>query len=357
MIYSNASIFFYTWEKLLIIFYQMQILIPILSSLSSFILIYILRFLDLYEKEPYKIIFMNFVFGILSYLISGLLSSVFYNFINVNDLALNNGKIYIFLSLILSSVLMLISQVMTSIISLNLFKKDFDTLPDYLIYFATIGIGFNFGEVFFFQLLNRTNNSTLLQISDNLYFSTFFTGTTLPFLLAVIGAAFYLFKISKTKNIPNIFYTGIFVSVISVITQIIFYSMNYFFLTIPYRVNPNLLNLVKEIKFFASNLSIALLIACIGFAVLFDAFIVTRFIEKIINLKKFDQEVFGKLSGFINPLSYLSISNLKIFSDLKFSSKISDKETKSFIKLALKDFNESDDSGIYVAEAIQILSK
>ena len=101
----------------------------------------------------------------------------------------------------------------------------------------------------------------------------------------------------------------------------------------------------------------SLLIACIGFAVLFDAFIVTSFIEKIINLKKVDQESFGKLSRFINPFSYLSISNLKILSNLKFSSKISEKETKSFIKLALKDFNESGDSSIYIAEAIQILSK
>ena len=335
----------------------MQILIPILSSLSSFILIFVIRFLDLYEKEPYKLIFMNFVFGILAYLISGLLISEFYEFININNLALNNGKIYIFLSLLFSSLIMLISQIIFSIISVNLFKKDFDTLPDYLIYFATIGIGFNFGEVFFFQLLNRTNNSTLLQISDNLYFSTFFTGSTLPFLLAVIGAAFYLFKIGKTKNIRIIFNIAFYISLISVITQILFYSMNYFFITTPYRINPNLLNLVKEIKFFASNLSIALLIACIGFAVLFDAYIVTTFIEKIINLKKIDQERFGNLSRFINPFSYLALSNLKMFSKLKYSSNISDKETKSFIKLALNDFNDSKNSRIYVEEAVEIISK
>ena len=335
----------------------MQILIPILSTLSSFILIFVLRFLDLYEKEPYKLILMNFVFGILAYLISGLLISEFYEFININNLALNNGKIYIFLSLLFSSLIMLISQIIFSIMSVNLFKKDFDTLPDYLIYFATIGIGFNFGEVFFFQLLNRTKNTTLLQISDNLYFSTFFTGSTLPFLLAVIGAAFYLFKIGKTKNIRIIFNIAFYISLISVITQILFYSMNYFFITTPYRINPDLLNLVKEIKFFASNLSIALLIACIGFAVLFDAYIVTTFIEKIINLKKIDQERFGSLSRFINPFSYLALSNLKMFSKLKYSSNISDMETKSFIKLALNDFNDSKNSRIYVEEAVEIISK
>ena len=335
----------------------MPILVPILSSLSSFILIYVLRFLDLYEKEPYKLIFMNFFFGVSSYLISGLLISEFYEFFNINNLALNNGKIFIFLSLILSSLTMLISQVISSIISLNLFKKDFDTMPDYLIYFATIGIGFNFGEVFFFQLINRTKNATLLQISDNLYFSTFFTGSTLPFLLAVIGAAFYLFKISKTKNIRIISNIAIYISFLSVATQILFYSMNYFFITTPYRINPNLLNLVKEIKFFASNLSISLLIACIGFAVLFDAYIVTTFIEKIINLKKVDQEKFGNLSRFINPFSYLALSNLKIFSNLKYSSKISDKETRSFIKLALSDFNDSKNSKTFIEEAAEIISK
>ncbi len=335
----------------------MPILIPILSSLSSFILIYVIRLIDLYEKEPYKLIFMNFVFGVLSYLIIGYLISEFYEFVDINNLALNNGKIFIFLSLLFSSILMLLAQIIFAFISLNLFKKDFDTMPDYLIYFATIGIGFNFGEVFFFQILNRTKNSILLQISDNLYFSTFFTGSTLPFLLAVIGASFYLFKISKTKNIRIIFNIAICILFLSVITQILFYSMNYFFITTPYRINPNLLNLVKEIKFFASNLSIALLIACIGFAVLFDAYIVTTFIEKIINLKKADQGRFGNLSRFINPFSYLAISNLNMFSKLKNKTKITDKETNSFIKLALKDFNDSKNSRVYIEEAVEIISK
>tara|TARA_Y100000589_G_scaffold178952_1_gene169474 strand:- start:1690 stop:2700 length:1011 start_codon:yes stop_codon:yes gene_type:complete len=335
----------------------MQILIPILSSLSSFILIYVLRFIDLYEKEPYKLILINFIFGVISYLISGLLVSELYELISVNNLALNYGKIYIFLSLLLSSMVMILSQILFSIISLNLFKKDFDTMPDYLIYFATIGIGFNFGEVFFFQLLNRTKNSTLLQISDNLYFSTFFTGTTLPFLIAVIGAAFYLLKIGKTKNIKSIFNISIGIFLIALITQILFYSVNYFFVTSPFVINPNKLILIKEIKFFAGSISISLLIACIGFAVLFDAYIVTTFIEKIINSKKIEQEKFGSLSKFINPFSYLTISNLKIFSNLKYSAKISDKETKSFVKLALNDFNDSKNSRIYIEEALEIICK
>ena len=86
-----------------------------------------------------------------------------------------------------------------------------------------------------------------------------------------------------------------------------------------------------------------------------DVYIVTTFIEKIINLKKIDQERFGNLSRFINPFSYLDLSNLETFCKLKYSAKVSDKETKSFIKSALNDFYDSKNSRIYVEEALEII--
>ena len=44
------------------------ILITLISTLSSLILIFVLRSLDIYEKEPYKLICLNFIFGIIAYL-------------------------------------------------------------------------------------------------------------------------------------------------------------------------------------------------------------------------------------------------------------------------------------------------
>ena len=58
-------------------------------------------------------------------------------------------------------MIMLLSQLIFSNLSTIFFKKDFDSMPDYLIYFSTIGIGFNCGEVFFFGLLNKTTNNIL----------------------------------------------------------------------------------------------------------------------------------------------------------------------------------------------------
>lgn len=333
------------------------ILITFISTLSSLILILVLRSLDIYEKEPYKLIFLNFILGIIAYLTSGILSSVIFRFFNFNAIALQSNNIFIFFSVITTAMIMILSQLIFSNLSTNFFKKDFDSMPDYLIYFSTIGIGFNCGEVFFFGLLNRTNNALLLNLSDSLYFSSFFTGSTMPFLLATIGAGIYLLKISKNKNYKNLNNFSIILISIAIFTQIIFYSMNYFFITYPSFINSDYLNLFKEIKNFASNLSMTLLIASLTFAVLFDCYIITIFLQKIVNSDKNKSFQFKKLSYFINPFSYLPISNLSTFLNLQTSSEFSKKDTKTFIKLALKDFNESEDSSIFITEAIQILSK
>ena len=96
---------------------------------------------------------------------------------------------------------MILSQLIFSNLSTSFFNKDFDSMPDYLIYFSTIGIGFNCGEIFFFGLLNKTNNPLFLNLSDTLYFSSFFTGSTMPFLLSTIGAGIYILKLVKIKII------------------------------------------------------------------------------------------------------------------------------------------------------------
>ncbi len=333
------------------------ILITLISTLSSFILIFVMRSLDLYEKEPYKLIFINFIFGIIAYLVSGIISSLLLKSLNFNSLALNSNRIFIFISIIATAIIMLLSQLAFSFISKNFFKRDFDSMPDYLIYFSIIGIGFNFGEVFFFGLLNKTNNPILLKLSDSLYFSSFFTGSTMPFLLATIGAGIYLLKISKNKNFKNLYRFSIFLISTAIITQILFYSMNYFMIVYPSFVRSDSLDLFKEIKNFANNLSITLLIASLAFSVLFDCYIVTSFLEKVITYNKNRELKFDQLSKFINPFSYLPLKNLNTFSNLQNSSNLSKKDTKTFIKLALKEFNENGDSNIYISEALEILSK
>ena len=336
---------------------QIPFSIPIISALSSLVILSVVRFIDVFEREPYKLILINFIFGVLAYLLSVISVSSIYAFLKINDQISNISDKFIFIAILLSSAVMLLYQLIFSIFSLKFFRNDFDTMPDYIIYFSTIGIGYNFGEVFFVDLLNKTDNQFFLRISENLYFSSFFSGSTLPFLMAGIGAGIYLYQISKKrKDFERLGNLGFLFISFSVITQIIFYSMNYFVTVASIHSPSDFLNLVNQIKYFANNLSLTLLIASVGLSVLFDAYILTNFLEKVLLSTKSELSSAFKKSFFINPFSYLTISKFKYFFPVKKNNNFDEKELKTIAKLALKDFNDPKNSSLYIAEANQILS-
>ena len=317
---------------------QIPFSIPIIAALSSLVILSVVRFLDVFEREPYKLILINFIFGALAYVLSVISVSSIYTFLQINDEILNvSGKI-IFISILLSSAIMLLYQLIFSIFSLKLFRNDFDTMPDYIIYFSTIGIGYNFGEVFFVDLLNKTDNQFFLKISENLYFSSFFSGSTLPFLMAGIGAGIYLYQISKKrKDFERLGNLGLLFISFSVITQIIFYSMNYFVTVASIHSPSDFLNLVNQIKYFANNLSLTLLIASVSLAVLFDAYILSNFLEKVFLSSKNEISNAVKISYFINPLSSEEISHWPPL--VYLSSSTSAKMTGNLIEKDVKSIN------------------
>ena len=179
-----------------------------------------------------------------------------------------------------------------------------------------------------------------------------------PFLIAGIGAGIYLYEISKKRSdFERLGILGFLFISLSIITQIIFYSMNYFITVASIHSPSEFLNLVNQIKYFANNLSLTLLIASVGFAVVFDAYILSSFLEKVFLSSKSDISSLVKISHFINPLTYLSISRLKFFFPLKKNINMNDKDLKTFAKLALKSFNDPKNSFLYISEANEIISK
>ena len=335
---------------------EFPVLLPIIAILNSLILLIVIRVLDVFEREPIKLIFFNFLFGVIAYLFSALSASSISSLINLNEKLLSLDNNFIFLSILISSGIMLLSQIAFGVLSLLCFKKDFDTMPDYIIYFSSIGIGYNFMENFFYHLLNKTNISSLLNISDNLYFTSFFNGMTLPFVMAGIGSGFYLYKISGRKNFFSLRKVSYSIIIISFLTQILFYGMNFLLLVNKSHSHNYLLDYAKEIKLFANGLSITLLLASLGFAVIFDAFIISNFFEKILFLNPDKLNNFRNFSSLINPFSYLRITKFKYFEVLKEGSEISEKEFRKFAKLALNNFNDPKNSNIYISEALNILS-
>tara|TARA_Y100001968_G_scaffold327710_1_gene373303 strand:+ start:392 stop:1411 length:1020 start_codon:yes stop_codon:yes gene_type:complete len=333
---------------------QLALSIPFLSALSAFILIFWLRFLDVFEREPYKFILLNFILGIAAYPFSALVYSYLLELSNIDINPIQTTNTSIYFAVLSSSFLMLISQVITGLISFTLSKKEYDTVTDYIIYFSTIGIGYNFSEVFFYHFLNKTTDLRLLELSQNLYYSSFFSGTTLPFIMAGIGMGFYLIRIAK-KN--NILFLGYLLLIFSFLVQILFYSMNYFILIgMPIdHLTSNHINLIKEIKFFANNLSLMLLISGVGFSVLLDNYIISTFYNAVITYSKFDNADPQKLNLFSNPFSYILSYRFRSMLKINQDYDISDRELSKFAKLALKNFNDKNNTSIYINEASSIL--
>lgn len=335
---------------------EISILLPILAILNSLILLFVIRFIDVFEREPLKLIFYNFLFGLIAYLLSALAVSSTSSILGLTEKLLDLNDKFVFLSILITSGIMIISQIIFGALSVLIFKKNFDTMPDYIIYFSSIGIGYNFGENFFYHFLNKTTITSLLNISDNLYFTSFFNGMTLPFVMAGIGAGIYLYKISKIKNFFSLKNVSYSIIAISFLTQILFYSMNFIILVNKSHSTTNLLDFAKEIKLFANGFSITLLLAALGFAVIFDAFIISNFFEKILFLHPDKLNNFKNFSSLINPFSYLRITKFKYFKVLKEGSEISEKDLRKFAKLALNNFNDPKNSNIYISEALNILS-
>jgi len=173
--------------------------------------------------------------------------------------------------------------------------------------------------------------------------------------MAGIGMGFYLIKIPQKNNFINL---GFLLLLFSLLVQLLYYSMNYFIIvSMPYDQAPSdFLNLIREIKLFASSLSLMLLVSGVGLAVLVDNYIIYNFFNRIIYYSDFSNTHIKRLNFFANPFSY--ILNCRLRSILKINNEcnISDSDFKKFSKLALMAFKEKKKASIYINEAESLLN-
>ena len=99
---------------------QIPFPIPIVAALSSLVILSVVRFIDVFEREPYKLILINFIYGVLAYLLSVISVSSIYTFLKINDQSSNISDKFIFIAILLSSAIMLLYQLIFSILSLKL---------------------------------------------------------------------------------------------------------------------------------------------------------------------------------------------------------------------------------------------
>ena len=312
--------------------------------------------LDVFEKEPSKIIFYNFILGFFSYIGSFL---GFYFFLKLSNYNFNIGDSFVKLSLLViaSSLMMFFSQVFAALIGYFLFRKEYDTMPDYILYFSTIAIGFNISDIFVSNLIGNTTNKFLIDISDSLYFTTYFSSIDLPFILATVGASFYLYKLSSFYQ-GNLFKTiAFFVFTVSIFSQIIFYISDFIFINYAAH-NPNAIYYISlSAKNVIVNVSLFLLLSGVSLSVLFDSYLVVSFANKVLDATDETTNDIKNYKVLINPFTYLFLKNSFLMKYIDPKCTLDSKEIRRFSKLALLNFNQPNNSSKYLIEGIELLMK
>ncbi len=168
----------------------------------------ILWWLDKYEREPFRIIFYHFLWGmtgavILSVLISALINNIIIkNFIEVDFQELAS-------TIIIAPIVEEAFKGFILIITLN--KIQFDNLTDGIVYGGSIGLGFGLTENFLYFFFGSENLSELLNLilmRDIFSISTHFVAT------ASFGG---IIALAKFKDIPRkiiFILTGFVISIV-----------------------------------------------------------------------------------------------------------------------------------------------
>ncbi len=175
--------------------------IPILFYL------YILWWLDKYEREPIKLVLIHFLWGMIGAIfLSGLFSTIFYRFILLKLLDPELSELF---ATIISAPL--IEEAFKGIILIFTFRKiNFDNLTDGIVYGGSIGLGFGMTEnfLYFFFGTNSFSDLIYLAILRNLFsVSTHFLAS------ATFGAFIAISKFRPIKSKITYILSGYIVSV------------------------------------------------------------------------------------------------------------------------------------------------
>ena len=120
-------------------------LTPLLSLFAGILIILAIRLFDFIEIEPVKVIKASLIAGAIS--VIPILSAYNYtdliwrNILQLNDSTIDNLSTFIDAPIIEESF-----KLITLFIIYKIFKKEFDTLTDYIVYASSVAVGFSFVE-------------------------------------------------------------------------------------------------------------------------------------------------------------------------------------------------------------------
>ena len=316
---------------------------PLIALAPSLILLHVIRCLDPIEKEPAKYTYFGIIAGCISVIPVFIFhepAAIFFNSItqDINIIDLLDASIYAPVAEELSKLLLLIGL-------LAIVRRETDSLVDYIIYSASIAIGFEFIENILYQWSSLQESSAI----DSWLFE--FDGRTIGkmggHLLYSIwnGVAIWIFRSFQGLKSKLLF-------ILAIAFGILLHSINNLSATmstygaaneiLPINHFGNILYSVNE------HISLACFMGAIGAAVLFDAATLQMLHTEIITkyksrISQKEEEILHKLSNpFLQCLS--SSSLIWLLTKKGREAKAKQATFKRFAKYALAFGRESQHS-------------
>ena len=172
------------------------------TTCSALLVLIIFWYLDVFEREPIGKIIATFTLGIVFYYISIFL----FNFISSSSPFFDTRP----LGTWVSSIIFLIGTQIAGAFAVSaLFRKQFDSLTDYILYFSSFGIGFSFGEDTLRYFISGSSAIFNQGLADKLFNTVYGSTAVSAFSLGVVGAIFFLFLNRKALQLKSAFLSSI----------------------------------------------------------------------------------------------------------------------------------------------------
>ena len=272
---------------------------PIFAIISSFFIVYTMRFLDVIEKEPLKTIFFAFVAGIISTFLTLILQTLFPTPATIiSSLGNFSDSTFYNLQVVFDApIIEEFSKLFCLFILFSFFKKEFHSLTDFIVYSCIVATGFQFVEnlIYLFGTLNSENpiydwtaivNSRLITSG---YMHLLWTGWS--------GLGLWILKQKNSKDYPSIFFFCLI--------AISLHALN------------NLASIL-ELPFLYDiirSFSLAGFISLLGISIIRDVKIFNEFVKELYLLNSFNKEQILIIKELEDPI-------INIFAKYKWSWRI-----------------------------------
>ena len=288
-----------------------SLLASFLKVLATLVVVVVCRKIDLFEKEPWKALFLGVAFGVPAYFLSLAITQMLFHVFSVSPDVYSLGRI---VCLLVASAIV---QVVALILAMALFAKsqgsELDSLPDYILYSVSISCGYAIGSLLLQYSLEASSSGWAQDVINSLYEGPALMDVNIPFVSAGIGIILFLVVNRRVIRLRiGSIAIALAVGILVAILQSVFIVGG----LLSTLGRPDTLNAARSLGEamieFSSTFSTVFILVAVTLGAMLDLNIVVSFVDKVFDEIAQDgsvpvaEEARRLRKVFSNPVSYSS---------------------------------------------------